>query len=71
MFRYKSFIWSNDMKVKLLVSRAGVNFSQNAGEIIDVSNDEALNLVKEGQAELAQVKETATKKRTTRKAVKS
>jgi len=59
------------MKVKLLVSRAGVNFSQNAGEIIDVSNDEALNLVKEGQAELAQVKETATKKRTTRKAVKS
>lgn len=59
------------MKVKLLVSRAGADFSQNAGDVVEVSEDEALRLVKAEQAELVQVKETAIKKPVTRKAVKS
>lgn len=38
------------MKVKLLTSRAGVNFSQNAGDVIDVSDDEAKRMIEAGQA---------------------
>lgn len=58
------------MKVKLLISRAGVNFAQNAGEVIDVSETEGLALIQANQAEPAQEKETAVKKVATRKAVK-
>lgn len=39
------------MKVKLLVSRAGVDFAQGVGDVIDVENDEAKRLLESGQAE--------------------
>lgn len=51
------------MKVKLLISRAGVDFVQNAGEIVDVSEAEGLRMIKAGQADAVKVKETATKKK--------
>ena len=38
-------------KVKLLVSRAGTGFEQEAGQVIDVSNDEATRMIATGQAE--------------------
>jgi len=53
------------MLIKLLVSRAGVNFSQTAGDIVEVENAEALRMISVGQAEAAKketVVETATKK---------
>lgn len=50
------------MKVKLLVSRAGVSFAQNAGDVIDVADAEGLSLIKSGQADTVVVKETAAKK---------
>lgn len=40
------------MKVKLLVGRAGADFSQNAGEIVEMSPDEAQRYVESEQAEL-------------------
>jgi len=40
------------MKVKLLVSRAGVEGAQNRGEIVEVSTDEAGRMVEAGQAEM-------------------
>ena len=39
------------MKVKLLVSRAGVGFAQNIGDTIEVGKDEAKRLLESGQAE--------------------
>jgi len=39
------------MKVCLLVSRAGPTFSQKAGDVIDVSSDEAESLIAAGQAQ--------------------
>lgn len=39
------------MKVKLLVSRVGPKLSQNRGDIVDVENDEAMRMIKAGQAE--------------------
>lgn len=39
------------MKVRLLVSRAGVGFSQNKGDIVDVSDAEAKRMLDRGQAE--------------------
>jgi hypothetical protein len=53
------------MLIKLLVSRAGVSFSQSAGEIVEVDNAEAVRMIDAGQAEAAKkeaVVETATKK---------
>lgn len=38
------------MKVRLLVSRAGVGFSQNAGDEIDVDTAEAARMIEAGQA---------------------
>ncbi len=38
------------MKVKLLVSRAGVDFAQNVGDEIDVSDDEGVRMIEAGQA---------------------
>ena len=38
------------MKVKLLTSRAGVDFSQNAGDVIDVSEAEGKRMIEAGQA---------------------
>lgn len=40
------------VKVKLLVSRAGLTFSQNAGDVVEVDADEAQRMVAAGQAEL-------------------
>tara|TARA_R110000782_G_scaffold140532_1_gene233115 strand:+ start:366 stop:569 length:204 start_codon:yes stop_codon:yes gene_type:complete len=59
--------FSKDLKmlIKLLVSRAGVNFSQSAGEIVEVEAAEALRMIDAGQAEHSKketVIETATKK---------
>ena len=39
------------MQIKLLVSRAGIDFSQNIGQILDLPNDEAIRLIEAGQAE--------------------
>ncbi len=39
------------MKIKLLVGRAGIDFSNNPGEVIDVPNNEASALIEAGQAE--------------------
>jgi hypothetical protein len=51
-------------KVKLLVSRAGPDGSQNLGDVIDVDAGEALRMVAAGQAEAMPVeKKTAAKKR--------
>lgn len=39
------------MKIRLLTARAGVNFSQNRGEEIEVSKAEAIRMIEAGQAE--------------------
>ena len=39
------------MQVKLLVSRVGANFSQARGEVVEVSDAEAVRLIEAGQAE--------------------
>lgn len=39
------------MEVKLLVSRAGHKFSQSVGDVVEVSDDEALRLIEAGKAE--------------------
>lgn len=60
------------MKIKLLVSRAGVGFSQNAGDEIEVSAEEAKRMVESGQAVPvgAAPKEKATSKAKPERAVK-
>ena len=52
------------MKIKLLVSRAGMDFSQNAGDVIETDDAEAIRLIEAGQAVpfVEQVAETATAK---------
>ncbi len=40
------------MKVKLLVSRAGNDFVQNRGDIVDVPAEEGKLMIEAGQAEL-------------------
>lgn len=39
------------MKVRMLVSRSGYGFSHLYGDIVDLPDREALNLIKAGQAE--------------------
>lgn len=39
------------MKVKLLTSRAGVDFSQSAGDIVEIGDAEAVRMIEAGQAE--------------------
>lgn len=60
------------MKVRLLVSRAGVGFSQNAGDEIDVDTAEAARMIEAGQAVPIrdQNVERATQKVAVEKAVK-
>lgn len=60
------------MKIRLLVSRGGAGFSQNAGEEIDVDADEAARMIEAGQAVPVRVQkvERATAKSATEKAVK-
>lgn len=51
------------MKVKLLVSRSGDRFTQEAGQVIEVSNTEGKRLVEKGRAEpVKEQRETATRK---------
>lgn len=40
------------MIVKLLVSRAGANFTQNRGDEIEVGAEEGQRMIDDGQAEL-------------------
>lgn len=58
------------MKVKLLISRAGVNFSQSCGDEITVDNAEGLRMIQANQAVLIEEVETAIKKAPTEKATK-
>ena len=39
------------MEIRLLVSRAGADFSQSAGDVVTVENDEAIRMIEAGQAE--------------------
>jgi hypothetical protein len=59
-------------KVKLLTSMAGIDFSHNAGDIIDCNEAEAVRFISAGIAEPVEVAkvERADKKLFTRKAVK-
>ena len=38
------------MKVKLMTSRAGLNYVQSAGDVVDVSDDEAVRLLDRNEA---------------------
>ena len=60
------------MKVKLLVSRAGPAGVQNAGDVVDVSADEARRMCEVGQAEMlrSEKPEKAVKRAKAEKAVK-
>lgn len=49
------------MKVKLLVGRAGINFSQSPGDIIDVTDKEAKAMIAAGQAQSVSTKKKAAK----------
>jgi hypothetical protein len=59
-------------KIKLLTSMAGIDFSHNAGDVIDANEAEALRFISAGIAEPVEEPkvERATPKRFTRKAVK-
>jgi hypothetical protein len=59
-------------KVKLLTSMAGIDFSHNAGDLIDCNEAEAARFVAAGIADPVEVRKTekAVKKTFTRKAVK-
>lgn len=57
-------------KLKLLTSMAGINFSHNAGDVIDCNDAEAARFIAAGIAEAAENKvERAVKKPRARKAV--
>lgn len=58
------------MKVKLLVSRSGVDFSQDAGDQITVEDSEGLRMIQAGQALLIEEVEKASAKKVTEKATK-
>jgi hypothetical protein len=60
------------MKVKLLVSRGGPGISQNAGDVVEVSEAEGKRMIEANQAvPFPEVKrETASKKRVVEKAAK-
>lgn len=62
------------MKIKLLTSMAGINFSHNAGDIIEVDDaDYVRRLVENGVGEIVDepaAVETATKRTATRKAAR-
>ena len=58
------------MKVKLLVSRAGVGFSQNVGDVIEVDADEGKRLLDRGMAEAASIRQGAVSKPSVEAAMK-
>jgi hypothetical protein len=53
------------MKIRLLVSRAGIDFSQNRGDVIEVSDREAIAMIEQGQAvpETGEVQERAVRRK--------
>lgn len=51
------------MKVRLLVPRVGKGFSQSIGDILDLPESQARDLMARGDAEAVSVVERATKKR--------
>tara|TARA_R110000744_G_scaffold311655_1_gene419135 strand:- start:310 stop:501 length:192 start_codon:yes stop_codon:yes gene_type:complete len=58
------------MRVKLLISRAGKDLTQNAGEQITVDDSEGLRMIQAGQALLIEEIEKASTKKVTEKATK-
>lgn len=58
------------MKIKLLCSRSGVDFSQSAGDEIEVSEKEGLAMIAAGQADAVSKVERTSAKQPTQKAVK-
>ena len=58
------------MKVKLLISRAGKDLTQNAGDQITVDDSEGLRMIKAGKALLIEEVEKASTKKVTEKATK-
>lgn len=60
------------MRVTLLTSIAGIGFSHNRGDVIEVDDAYSIRLIESGQAEAVDepVVETATRKTATRKATR-
>ena len=60
------------MRVTLLTSIAGIDFSNNRGDVIEVDDAYSIRLIESGQAEPVDepVVETATRKTATRKATR-
>ncbi len=60
------------MRVTLLTSIAGIGFSHNRGDVIEVDDAYSIRLIESGQAEAVDepVVETATRKTATRKAAR-
>lgn len=61
------------MKIKLLVSRVSATGAENRGDIVDVSDSEAIRMIEAGQAEAvreAPKAEKAVPRRTYEKAAK-
>lgn len=53
------------MQVKLLIARATANGSENRGDVVEVSNGEAVRMIEAGQAEAVrttQAPETTSKR---------
>lgn len=49
------------MKIKLLVSRAGPAGVQNRGDVVDVSDSDAVSMIEAGQAEPVRGEKTPEK----------
>lgn len=60
------------MRVTLLTSIAGIGFSHNRGDVIEVDDAYSIRLIESGQAEVVDepVVETAARKTATRKAAR-
>ena len=59
------------MKVKLLISRAGADFSQNAGDVVEIEESEALRMIEAGQCVKMGEPEKAMSKKKTEKRKKA
>jgi hypothetical protein len=59
------------MKVRLLISRAGKDFSQSAGDVVEIEQAEALRMIDAGQCVKIGEPERATSKKKTEKRKKA
>ena len=59
------------MKVRLLISRAGKDFSQSAGDVVEIEQAEALRMIDAGQCVKIGEPEKATSKKKTEKRKKA